>query len=374
MSSYLWIDQASDLAMQADGLRCAPAVALDTEFVRTDTFYPQLGLIQVATDSQVLLVDALVPDCLASVENALLGDAGQPLWVLHSCAEDLEVVLNQWGRLPQRVVDTQLAAAFLGRSRQMSLQSLLANELGVHLAKDETRSNWCARPLSSSQLAYAAEDVRYLLPLWQKLSSALVDAGRMTWFEEDCAKLLTKASRQTPHDQMYLQFHDAWQLKEKSLSVLQALVIWREEIARKHDRPRGFVVKDPVLYAIAERLPKNAAALAAIPNIAPPTVRRYTDDILQRVADTPAVPGLAKPQRPLGNSQRELLKRIKAWLETQAERLQLPVELLASRKMLEHLIRQGAGSETQALEEWCGWRQEVLEPGIIEIMQTDLDE
>lgn len=351
----------------------AEALAFDTEFVRTDTFYPQLGLIQIAAPTQLLLVDAMEPACLGGIEMTLLGDGPQPVWVLHSCAEDLEVVFNQWGKLPHNVVDTQLAAAFLGRSRQMSLQNLVASELGVHITKDETRSNWCQRPLSEAQLAYASEDVRYLLPLWERLAEALTRSDRMAWFKEDCAKLLSKASRQIPYDQMYLQFHDAWQLKEKSLAVLQALVIWRENTARKHNRPRGFVVKDPVLFAIAERLPKNATALAAIANIAPATVRRYADEILQCVADTPAVPGLAKPARPLTNAQRDTLKRIKAWLEVQAERLNVPVELLAGRKQLEHLMRQNSGVETQAAEDWRGWRQTLLEPGIIEIMQTELD-
>lgn len=372
MSSYFWIDQASTLAQQAAPLSEATAVALDTEFVRTDTFYPQLGVIQVAVPDEVMLIDALVPECLAGIEQLLLSDR-QPLWVLHSCAEDLEVVFNQWGKVPAKVVDTQLAAAFLGRSRQLSLQSLLASELGVHLNKDETRSNWCHRPLNNAQLNYAAEDVRYLLPLWERLAEALVNASRMAWFEEDCAKLLQKAVRQTPYDQMYLQFHDAWQLKEKSLSVLQALVIWREETARSHNKPRGFIVKDPVLYAIAERLPKTATALAAIPNILPATVRRYADDILYRVNETPIVPGLAKPQRPLTNVQRDLLKRIKAWLETQADHLQMPVELLAGRKLLEHIIRLAGGQETQPLEEWIGWRQEVLEAGIIDIIENGQD-
>ncbi len=372
MSSYFWIDQASTLAQQANALNAASAVAIDTEFVRTDTFYPQLGLIQVAVPDEVLLIDALDAGCLAGVADSLLSER-QPLWVLHSCAEDLEVVFNQWGRLPRKLADTQVAAAFLGRSRQMSLQSLLANDLGVHLTKDETRSNWCQRPLNNAQLNYAADDVRYLLPLWERLSDALVKAGRMAWFEEDCAKLLVKATRHIPFDQMYLQFHDAWQLKEKSLSVLQALVIWREEMARSHNKPRGFIVKDPVLFAIAERLPKSATALAAIPNILPATVRRYADEILQRVNDTQAVPGLAKPQRPLGNTQRDTLKRIKAWLEVQAEQLNMPVELLAGRKHLEHLVRLAAGQENQPHEEWTGWRQEVLEPGIIEILQDRQD-
>lgn len=374
MSSYLWIDQAPLWAQHAKSLCQASALALDTEFVRTDTFYPHLGLIQLASDDQVLLVDALVPDCLSGVDQSLLSGDVQPLWVLHSCAEDLEVIFNQWGRLPQRVADTQLAAAFLGHSRQMSLQNLLATELGVHLTKDETRSNWCQRPLSNAQLAYAAEDVRYLLPLWERLASALRASERMDWFEEDSAKLLAKAARQTPYEQMYLQFHDAWQLKDKPLSVLKALVIWREIKARQLNRPRGFIVKDPVLFSIAEKLPKNAAALAAIPNIIPSTVRRFSDELLQIVADTEAESGLPRPSKPLTNVQRQTLKQIKIWLDQQAERFNMPVELLAGRRVLEHLIRQGAGSEAVAPEEWRGWRQAMLEAGIIEIMQNGTDQ
>lgn len=370
MSSYAWIDQAQQLAQHVNAIAGADALALDTEFVRTDTFYPNLGLFQIGLADRILLVDTLVPSCLEGLSQALFDAPQPPLWVLHSCAEDLEVVLNQWGRLPAKVADTQLAAAYLGHTRQMSLQNLLLAELGVHVPKDETRSDWCRRPLSEAQLEYAAEDVRYLHPLWDKLRAALKAQERLTWFEEDCERLLQKSIRQIPPDQIYLQFNDAFQLKDKSLAVLQALAAWREDKARQLNKPRGFIIKDPVLYAIAERLPKNAVGLAGIPNILPSAVRRFSDELLGIVANTSVAEGLLRPLRPLTASQRQTLKQIKAWLEVQADRLNMPIELLAGRRVLEHLIRQYSNEILICHEEWKGWRQAVLEPGIIEILQS----
>lgn len=373
MSTHVWIDQSSALAHHTPAILAAPALALDTEFVRTDTFFPYLGLFQIGLSDRILLVDTLASDCLALLDETLFLGNASPAWVLHSCAEDLEVVQNQWGKLPSKVVDTQLAAAFLGHARQLSLQNLLAVELGVHVPKDETRSDWCRRPLSEAQLVYAAEDVRYLLPLWEKMRAALKSQERLDWFEEDCERLLHKAARQIPYDQMYLQFNDAYLLKEKSLAVLQALVVWREQKARLLNKPRGFIIKDPVLFAIAERLPKNAAGLVAIPNILPAAVRRFSEELLDIVASTQGE-GLARPPRPLTSVQRQTLKNIKAWLESRAQLMGLPVELLAGRRVLEQLIRQGCQESSICHEEWRGWRQALLEPGIIEILQSADDE
>ncbi|CBL46944.1 Ribonuclease D [gamma proteobacterium HdN1] len=377
MASYLWIDQAAALKPHAAALSQQSVVALDTEFMRSDTFYPILGLLQVASQDTVLLIDGIDAVCMSIAAEMLLNENQQPTWVLHSCAEDLEVALNQWDALPNRLVDTQLAAAHLGHPRQMSLQNLLAVELGVHLPKDETRSDWCKRPLSSAQLSYAAGDVAHLLPLWEKLSHTLHERDRMSWFTEDCAKLIAKARRITPFDQQYLSFHDAWQMKDKSLAVLQALAAWREQVAREQNKPRGFILKDPVLYAIAERLPKNATALAAIPDIPLSAVRKHCDELLHIIHATEIVPELARPARPLTNRQRELLRQLKSWLETQAKALNLPVELLAGRKQLVHLLRFWAGEEPESHEDWVGWRQMLLEPNmkrIAKAFQSDLVE
>ena len=156
--------------------RGAPALAIDTEFVRERTYFPRLGLIQVGDGEIASLIDPLALSDLSPLEEIL--DAPETLKVIHSASQDLEIFFRVFGRFPRPILDTQEAAAVAGVGAGLGFGRLVADRLGVELAKGETRTDWTARPLSEAQLAYAAADVAYLMPLYGSLRAELEAQGR----------------------------------------------------------------------------------------------------------------------------------------------------------------------------------------------------
>jgi ribonuclease D len=363
MTTFDWVDDDKRLKGLVDAVARSPSLGIDTEFVRTDTFHARLGVIQIEADARVFLVDALDQPLLQVLGEALLAQGGH--WLLHAGAEDLEVLRACWPSLRPQVFDTQIAAAFAGHPRQASLQSLLAAELGISISKDETRSDWCQRPLTPSQQSYAAQDVAHLQPLAESLRKKLAERGRLDWCLEDCERLVEKSAAPAPDpDTLYLGFSEAWQLGDASLSVLRALVAWRERTARQLDRPRGFILKDPALFRIAETLPRHAQAISTMPTVVPAQVRRYAAAILEIVAGTPVVADLPRPPRPLDATQRRIVKELRQAVDRTAESLGLPPDLLATRKWLEELVRLTDLPE-QLPPVWGRWRQELLGEGLL---------
>ena len=191
------------------------AMALDTEFIRTDTFFPIPALYQLATDSHLALVDATAELTFASLKEALL-DTERTI-VMHACSEDLEVLRHHLGVLPGRLVDTQLAHAFIKAEFSKSYASLVESHLGVVLDKEETRSDWLRRPLSDKQLAYARNDVVHLLPLWDAISEGLDALDRVSWFEDEMRRLTTSP---VGPDEYFRVIKGAWRLAPTELKTL----------------------------------------------------------------------------------------------------------------------------------------------------------
>ena len=230
-----------------------PVIALDTEFMRTNTFYPKLGLLQVADDNQCYLIDPLkINDwsCFTSV----LTNPGCEI-VLHSAGEDLVTLLVAFGQLPDVLFDTQIASAYAGLGFSLSYQALVRELIGRELPKDQTRSDWLKRPLSESQLKYAANDVCYLLPIYRELSSRLDARGYLGYLREDVRSQIdsTKLNEQSDIWALsYATISNSWRLNDLALACLQRLCVWREGQARKKNLPRSWIAKDAELLAIAQ--------------------------------------------------------------------------------------------------------------------------
>jgi len=185
-----WIDNDESLARLVAALAQTRVAAVDTEFVREKTYYPQLCLIQVGTGDQVACID-----CLASLDlTPLYARLFDPsfTWVLHSARQDLEVVFQLAGRMPPRLIDTQVAAALTGYPPQVGLEGLLKRTLGVELGESFARTDWSRRPLPEAPLRYALDDVRYLLAAWERLDTELGRLGRREWAHEDCERMLAE--------------------------------------------------------------------------------------------------------------------------------------------------------------------------------------
>ncbi len=255
--------------------------AVDTEFMRESTYYPELALIQLASESRLVCIDPLALDDLSPLA-ALFADAGV-VKVFHSPSQDLEILYQKFGSVPAPLFDTQLAAAVLGYNHQVSYAELVRDVLGVSLEKKHTRANWVRRPLSADELDYAMDDVRYLLPLYAEMRARLEAGDRLAWIERDLAELERAENYAVDFDHLWQRLKGVQKLKGEKLWIASELCRWREQLAQRQNRPRRWIVKDEALVEIARRKPADAAALMQVPDLPDKTARRHGDELLRIV-------------------------------------------------------------------------------------------
>jgi ribonuclease D len=236
-------------------------LAVDTEFVREGAYRPRLALVQIAAPGDRLAV--IDPFAAAPLDPLyeLLRDRGM-VKILHAARQDLEIFYTRTGSVPGPVFDTQVAAAFLGYGERIGLAALLKEELGVELDKSETYTDWLARPLSSAQITYAAEDVRNLLALAERLEAGLEARARRAWVDEVLEAVTDPAQFDTDPALAYRQVRRTSGLEPRELAVLRELAAWRELEAERRDRPRRAVATDECLVELARRQPLRAAVVA----------------------------------------------------------------------------------------------------------------
>jgi ribonuclease D len=347
----------------ASGISGQPTVGLDTEFVRTRTYYARLGLIQIADTSGVWLVDAVELPSLGPLASVLT-DPGVER-VLHSCSEDLGAFFHHFGALPPSIFDTQIAAALVGLGFSLSYQALVEQVLGVRLEKEETRSDWTARPLSDAQLEYAARDVAHLLALHEDLLARLRARGRESWAREEFARLLDPSRYEVEPAEAFRRVKGAGGLDRRGLATLMILSEWREEEARRNDLARPFVVRDETLLEIARRRPRRPNELPDILTLPPRERRRYGQALLDAVDRAERMPEHALPRQtpraPRIERASELVRGLQALVADRAKELGVAPEVLAHKRALERLVREVAGHGSRELPpELEGWRREVV--------------
>lgn len=341
---------------------------MDTEFVRTRTFYARLGLIQVADPDGVWLVDTVAIEDLAAF-SPLLEEPGLER-VLHSCGEDLGIFLQRFGRLPCKVFDTQVAAALVGLGFSLGYQALVEEVLGIRLEKEETRSDWTARPLSASQLRYAARDVVYLPALHDHLLARLRELEREGWAREEFDALLDRSRYEVEPRDAWRRVKGARSLDRRGLGVLQALCAWREREAQRRDRARPFVVRDTALLAIARRRPSTPRQLREIRELPPNERRRHGHRLLELVREALSRPVARLPEQapraPRVEGSADLVRGLQELVARRARELRVAPELLAQKRVLEKLVRQVTGRREDRLPpELGGWRREAIgEPAL----------
>ena len=366
----VYIDDNETLRKYCLQWQHATVLALDTEFIRTDTFYPIGALIQVSEGTACFLIDPLSIDDFTPFTK-LLTDPGI-VKVLHSCSEDLEVFERLFQVLPQPLIDTQIAAGLDGYGFSIGYQKMTESLLQIHVPKGETRSNWLQRPLTESQIHYAALDVAYLPEMYHRLQQSLELKGRWQWLLDDCAQLTRGQNDSDAVSQYYKKVKSVWKLSVRQLGVLRCVVEWRESEARERDRPRGRIVKDKSCFDIARLQPRDIKSLSAIEEVGPKTIRNYGTVLLNLVASGQSLPASALPEqlpKPLPPQAGSLLKQLKAHVNHRAEHLQMAPELLVRKRDYEALLRSGAGDQDYQLpESLCGWRKEVIGKDLLDIV------
>ena len=343
-------------ALEAALARLAPAgwLALDTEFMRERTYHPQLSLVQLGTAEETLLIDPLALADLTPLAQ-FLADPGHGL-VVHAARQDLEAMAQRALFPAGALFDTQIAAMLLGHPDQASYAALVAHFCEVTLDKSQTRTDWSQRPLSAAQLAYAAEDVRYLPALHARLEADLRAEGKLEWLWQETAPLAGVVRRGEPPEEAWRRLKGIQSLPAPMAARARALAVWRERYAQARDVPRGWILKDDVLFVLARTAPQTVAQLAKVPGLPPATLRKHAEALMACLETEPEVE--APPPVEIWRTSREgqaLLAELQTLVKETGERLRVTPTLLANRRELEALI---LGETPPRLFE--GWRREII--------------
>lgn len=326
-----WVATSDTLERLVAALKRTSIAAVDTEFVREKTYYPQLCLIQIATRDDVACIDCLAPLDLSPLYAELFRPGFT--WVLHSARQDLEVVWQRTQRMPPQLIDTQIAAALTGTAPQMGLETLLARTLGVELGESYARTDWSRRPLPSPELAYALDDVRHLLAAWDRLQAQLTELGRTAWLTEECARVLAERPEADTLT-VWARLKGVHGLPFAGQCAALALVRWRETAAQRSDRPRRWLLTDELLLTIAAAMPRDSVALATL--VPEKFAARNGAAVLAAVA-AHAQPELQTEVRANASQappDKNVVKALQERVRQQATRLAIEPEILATRRDL----------------------------------------
>ena len=339
-------------------------VALDTEFIRISTYFPKLGLIQLYDGKRVSLIDPLlITDFSPFVK--LLADS-HVLKVLHSCSEDLLVFLQEFNQLPTPMIDTQIMARFLGLGMSAGLAKLVQQYLNIKMDKGATRTDWIKRPLSKTQLQYAAGDVWYLLPLCHILQQELSQTPWLKAVKEDSELALIKTYKLKERDanKAYLNIPNAWKLNPLELARLKVLAKWRQNIAVKRNLALSYIVKSEHLWKVAKYNPRNIAEMLEL-GLTHNEIRIYGKKILQLLVQASQISPNNYPQKIVRISEDPRYKQTIRSLQEQVTALTpggLSPEIIASKRTLEELIKwvwKKECSPNKLPELLIGWRKQI---------------
>jgi ribonuclease D len=365
------------LAEMAGALAGRESIALDTEFMRVDTFHPKLALIQIGDGDTEYLVDPLTISDFSPLVPLLRNEF--PRKLLHACSEDIEVLSRLLGGLPQGILDTQIGTAFLGQGLQVGYQKALQDNIGVEIRKDESRSDWLLRPLSPGQIAYAALDVKFLPGLYEQVQRGLREKNLEAWFEADCRLLLDELDFAPVPELLYRDVSNAWRLRRQELAVLRALTVWREQEARARNLPRGFLIRNASLFELARKQPSTLQALSTIEEMNPRILRKEGEAILAVIAAGRELPRESWPARlptPLPRESRDLFTALRGAATSVAAKTGVPEEVLLRKKHVEALVlgRVDDGEAAELPRAFHGWRGELLLPVLEPVLEQAMPE
>lgn len=337
-------------------------VGLDTEFVRERTWWPILALVQISIGDEVLLVDARAPGMNTAIAELLRDEA--ILKIMHSPSEDLVAFGHDCDALPSPLFDTQEAAALCGLGAGLGYQKLVQLQLDIALEKGEQRSDWLRRPLSDSQLHYAAEDVRHLFALHDDLAARLAANTHADWLAEDCARALHNAADERLDPWPHLGMRPAQDYDRAAQIRLLRLMRWREITARERDLPKNWVIDQQLALQLAEHPPQDETELRDLLDRTPKSPRKLVRELWAALTTPLADEADAPPIRRDADLDKQTLRKLQDTVRTIAAEHDIPEGLLASRRWLEALLESWP-AWPDALD---GWRRQLLAPGIGDLM------
>ena len=357
MSDYIFIERPNSIC--AD-LAQRERLGIDTEFMREKTFYAELSLVQISTGTGIFCVDPLAGNDMRAFWEAVTASA----WVLHSARQDIEVIYHTANCMPTSIFDTQIAAGLLGLAPQLGYAAVVSDLFGIDIPKTHTRANWSKRPLGDDLLQYAAEDVQYLLPAYERLAEDLDRKGRLAWAIEDSAMLLDPSLYVVDPALAIDRLKGARNLRGRSRAVGTRLAAWRETEALRSNRPRQWIIKDSVLISLALERPAKIADLQQIDGVPPGLIRRAGEELLEAIQTAATDSNDYSPPRTPDETQKALLKQMQGEIASCAEDLGLAAETIASKRDLAAIII-GGSRDSRLLK---GWRRELIGEQLLELL------
>jgi ribonuclease D len=353
------ISSTAELDALCTRLRAERFVTVDTEFMRERTYWPELCVVQLASDTDVAVVDALAPGIDLAPLGALLADTAVEK-VFHACRQDIEIFVMLFGDVPRPLFDTQVAAMVAGFGDQVGYDALVSSLTGGQIDKAHRFSDWSARPLSPAQIAYAAADVTHLRLVYEKLRARLEKDGRLEWVAEEMALLADPATYRPDPEQMWERLRPRTN-NRRMLGVLRAIAAWREREAQRSNIPRQRMLKDEALLEIAAIAPDSTDALARARGIS----RGFADgkmgtSLVAAIADAKTLPEAdlppAPPNRDGPRPSPALVALLKVLLAAKCETHHVAPKLVASSDDIDRLALED-GPDVPALQ---GWRHDVF--------------
>ncbi|AMN68871.1 ribonuclease D [Psychrobacter sp. P11G5] len=379
-ASVTWVRKQEQLDEVIKALKVCGRVALDTEFIKRDTYYPRLALVQLNTGNHIYLLDA--PQLQLAELWQALSEVDVAIW--HACGEDLGIFYLLSGCPPlTNIFDTQIALSYLTGQLQMGYQQALDDQLDMHIDKEQSQSDWLQRPLSDEQEQYAIDDVRFLPALYLSLEYELKRQGLFEYVWADC-QLYAYELYQTQHvedEAMYLTMAD-YRYNSQQMAILQAVATWREALARSTNQPRTFVIKKQAVREIITEKPTSMRELAHKTTIHRSMLRLYGEELLKVIKEAKNLASAEHPEcllPPYRSKNKVLSKAVQQAVDAQAEKIGVPANVLMRKKWLGQLYEVIAFDKDlaelpQGLKGWRNdWVMQTLIP-VIKKHKTELQQ
>jgi len=366
------ITSTRDLEAACRTLKEAEFVAVDTEFIRETTFWPELCLIQMASPETEFMVDTLSDALDLAPFFELMAEPGITK-VFHAARQDIEIIYHLGGLIPHPVFDTQVAAMVCGFGESVSYEQLVAQTVGKRIDKSSRFTDWRRRPLSERQLAYALADVTHLRDVYVQLRERLDREQRAHWLADEMEVLTARETYHVEPEEASLRLKSRLR-KPEELAVLRAVAAWREREARKRNVPRKRVLKDEALQEIAQQQPTDADALAQLRTIARGWERSAAAaEMLQEIRDALALPRDRMPrlarERNGAAGSTAAAELLRVLLRLTSEKYGVASKLLASASDLDDIALHGEKAEVPALS---GWRREVFGEDALRLIRGEI--
>ncbi|WP_180157462.1 HRDC domain-containing protein [Acinetobacter sp. YH12045] len=367
---YQFIQNQPDLNCVLNLMDQSSIYGLDTEFIKVDTLWPKLGLFQINVQNQVYLLDGTTLDLSQFWQKLFVAQQN----IFHACSEDIDLIYHYaQHKSLENVFDTQVGMSFLGHGLQVSYQNALKTMLDVDIDKDQTRSDWLARPLSAEQLNYAANDVHYLMNLSHTIQNELAAKSLLNCVLEDCKNLTYEIGTETP---IHMLYHDIgnYRHSRRQLMQIQQLAVWREQMVKALNQPRSFILKNSTIIDMVEKNPKNNFQLSAVKDIRPNIVREHGKIILDLLKFLPEqAEWPLRMARPIRHSSQDIGSRVDTVIQRAVQETSVPKEVLMRKKWLNALYQHVVfHNDEQDLPSYLlGWRYDLLTKPLIEVLHAD---